>query len=354
MIPEISPMSAPLNNTPLPLAVSMGDPAGVGLDIAIAAWMARKERAIPPFALYADPGAVLERAERLGAKAAIETVDAMENALAFFPRALPVVPIPLAAPAVAGRPDSANAPAVIAAIEAATAAALSGRAGALVTGPISKATLYARGFAYPGHTEFLAALAERRTPGRQIRPVMMLASDDLRVVPATVHIPLAEVPGAITRDLILETARVTHEALRRDFGVARPRIAVAGLNPHAGEGGALGREELDIIAPAIAALREEGLNVAGPHSADTLFHEAARKTYDAVIAMYHDQALIPLKTLAFDKGVNVTLGLPLVRASPDHGTAFDIAGTGRASPESFIAALGMAAAIARRRAEAGP
>lgn len=336
-----------------PLAVTMGDPAGIGLDITIAAWLAREERTLPPFVLFADPDAVATRAAALGAPIAVEPVERAAEGAAKFARALPVIRVRLGAPTAPGRPDSANAGAVISSIEQATAAVESGGASALVTNPISKSNLYARGFAYPGHTEFLGALAARHDPGRRAMPVMILVSSELRVVPLTVHIPLADVPGAITRDLILDTARTTHRALRRDFGVPAPRIAVAGLNPHAGEDGAIGREEETVIAPAIAALGKEGLDVTGPYPADTLFHAAARITYDAVIAMYHDQALIPLKTLAFDTAVNVTLGLPFVRTSPDHGTAFDIAGTGRASPESFIAALKLAGDIAARRAKSG-
>jgi 4-hydroxythreonine-4-phosphate dehydrogenase len=232
------------------------------------------------------------------------------------------------------------------------AAVVRGDAAALVTNPIAKAVLYGAGFKHAGHTEFLASLAEAREPGRRYHPVMMLAADELKVVPLTVHIPLADVARSITRPAIEDTVRVLWDALRRDFGLEAPRIAVAGLNPHAGEGGSLGREEEDIIIPAIRELRSEGLPVTGPHSADTLFHAEARARYDAVLCMYHDQALIPLKTLAFDRGVNVTLGLPFVRTSPDHGTAFDIAGTGTARPDSLIASLRLADTIAARRANA--
>jgi 4-hydroxythreonine-4-phosphate dehydrogenase len=260
---------------------------------------------------------------------------------------------PLATRARPGSPDIGNAPAIIAAIEAVTAAVMLGEASAVVTNPIAKHVLRSADFPFPGHTEFLAALAERHT-GKPARPVMMLASHELRVVPLTVHCALVEVPKAITRVLIFETVRTTYAALRRDFGISAPRIAVAGLNPHAGEEGTMGREEVDTIAPAIADLRAEGLSVTGPHSADTLFHAAARRGYDAVVAMYHDQALIPLKTIGFDEGVNVTLGLPFVRTSPDHGTAFDIAGQGRASPSSFIEALKLASAIAAARAATPP
>jgi 4-hydroxythreonine-4-phosphate dehydrogenase len=220
---------------------------------------------------------------------------------------------------------------------------------AVVTNPIAKQTLYGAGFTYPGHTEYLSVLAERLVPGRQWPPVMMLAAPMLRVVPVTVHIPLAQVPSALSIDLIVQTASITAAALASDFQIARPRLAVAGLNPHAGEGGTIGREDEEIVRPAIHRLRRDGIDVTGPHSADTLFHAQARKAYDAVIAMYHDQALIPLKTLAFDDGVNVTLGLPFVRTSPDHGTAFDIAGTGRARPDSLIAALRLADEMAAGR-----
>jgi 4-hydroxythreonine-4-phosphate dehydrogenase len=260
-----------------------------------------------------------------------------------------VLHTPLATRANAGSPDTANAPAIIGAIEAAVASVMRGEASAVVTNPIAKHVLKSAAFPFPGHTEFLGALAERHT-GKPARPVMMLVSHDLRVVPLTVHCALADVPQAITRPLIFETVRTTYAALRRDFGISAPRIWVAGLNPHAGEEGTMGREEVDTIGPAIADLRAEGLSVSGPYSADTLFHAAARRGYDAVIAMYHDQALIPLKTIGFDEGVNVTLGLPFVRTSPDHGTAFDIAGQGRASPSSFIEALKLASAIAAARA----
>jgi 4-hydroxythreonine-4-phosphate dehydrogenase len=335
-----------------PLALTMGDPAGIGLEIAILAWRARQERGLRPFVLFADPAAVTERAHALGLPVPIEEVAQTAGAETLFPLALPVRPVPLHAKARAGEPDPANAAAVIASIELATEAVVSGAAAALVTNPIAKSVLYAARFPHPGHTEFLAALAERHAPGRRFHPVMMLAAPELRVVPLTVHMPLAEVPRALSRGLIFEAVRTTWEALRRDFAVPQPRIALTGLNPHAGEGGALGAEERDVIAPAILELQSEGLAVTGPHPADTLFHAAARRGYDAVIAMYHDQALIPIKTLAFDTAVNVTLGLPFVRTSPDHGTAFDIAGRGCASAESLIAALKLAHEIAARRAEA--
>ena len=346
----------------LPLAVSMGDPAGIGLDITLQAFAdhcgtrGAGGEALPRFVLYADPDAVAQRAKRLGL--ALDTALIVEpgTAAELGADTLPIVKVACAVRPVAGTPDSRNAPAIIQAIERATAAVADGSAAAIVTNPIAKSVLTAAGFAHPGHTEFLAELASRHVPGRRWVPVMMLASEApgaaLRVVPLTVHVPLVQVPELLTVALIRQTARITAGGLTRRFGIARPRIWVCGLNPHAGESGTLGREEIEIIAPAIAELRSEGMVIAGPFSADAMFHAAARARYDAAIAMYHDQALIPLKTLAFDSGVNVTLGLPFVRTSPDHGTAFDIAGTGRANPASFVAALRLAAQMAA--AGAGP
>ncbi len=336
-----------------PLAVSMGDPAGIGLEITLKAWSARADAHLAPFVLFADPATVEERTRALGLKvpvAVVATLDAVPHA---FPMALPVRPVPLAARSQAGTPDPANAAAVIASIEQATEAVAAGTAAALVTNPIAKHILGAAGFPHPGHTEFLAALAHRHYGG-SYHPVMMLAAGDFRVVPLTVHCALAKVAPAITRSLIIDTARIVDASLKRDFSLASPRIAITGLNPHAGEAGTMGSEEIDVIAPAIAELRAGGLDVSGPHPADTLFHTAARRTYDAAIAMYHDQALIPFKTIAFEDGVNVTLGLPFVRTSPDHGTAFDIAAAGRASPTSFIESLKLASNIAAARAAAAP
>ena len=260
-----------------------------------------------------------------------------------FDTALPVLPI-------AGRDADGR---IIAAIERATADVMARNVVALVTNPIAKKSLSSIPLEYPGHTAFLGELATRHCDGQPFRPIMMLASDELKVVPATVHIPLAAVPGALSTPLLIETLRITAAALATDFGLANPRIAVAGLNPHAGESGLIGTEEARIIGPALAQAAAEGIAVTGPHSADTLFHAEARTTYDAVVAMYHDQALIPLKTLAFDRAVNVTLGLPFVRTSPDHGTAYALAGTGKARPFSFIAALRLASELAHRRAVAG-
>jgi 4-hydroxythreonine-4-phosphate dehydrogenase len=331
----------------------MGDPAGIGPEITLRAWLERSDRGLGPFLVFGDRQVFAERARLLGLAVPIADVDSPGEAVELFGSALPVLHSPLPARVTAGAPDAANAAGIVGAIEAATAAVVRGEAAALVTNPIAKHVVKSPDFPFPGHTEFLAALAERHT-GRHFHPVMMLASHELRVVPLTVHCALAEVPKAITRGLIFETARTTYTALKRDFGIGAPRIAIAGLNPHAGEAGTMGREEIETIAPAIADLRAEGLSVTGPHSADTLFHAAARSGYDAVIAMYHDQALIPLKTLDFDAGVNVTLGLPFVRTSPDHGTAFDIAAEGRASAHSFIEALKLASSIAAARAAAAP
>jgi 4-hydroxythreonine-4-phosphate dehydrogenase len=344
----------PGNRRPLPLAVSMGDPAGIGLEIALKAWSERRDNGIGAFVLYGDPEATAERARTLGLAVAITPVATPAAALDVFASALPVKPVACSVRPRPGEPDAANAGAIILAIEEATAAVVRHEATAIVTNPIAKHIVAGADFPYAGHTQFLGALAERHYAGKRFRPVMMLASDALRVVPLTVHCPLASVPSAITRGLIFETVRITYEALRRDFSIAAPRIAVTGLNPHAGEEGTIGREEIEVIAPAIADLRAEGLWVTGPHPADTLFHASARRSYDAVIAMYHDQALVPFKTISFDTGVNVTLGLPFVRTSPDHGTAFDIAREGRASASSFIESLKLASAIAAARTASAP
>jgi 4-hydroxythreonine-4-phosphate dehydrogenase len=326
-----------------PIAVTMGDPAGIGPDIALMSWLERSRVPVPTFVLYGDPQVLLARARALGATVPIATVPGPREAATQFADALPVMPVP-----ISGAGGDAG---IVAAIETAAAAVMGGEALALVTNPITKRTLNLAHLPYPGHTEFLAELATRHGLGSRPRPVMMLVADELKVVPATVHIPLTEVAKALTRPLLLETITITAAALTGDFGIDRPRIAVTGLNPHAGEGGLIGREEDDIIAPAVAELVAKGVAVTGPHAADTLFHAEARRSYDAAVAMYHDQALIPLKTLAFDRGVNVTLGLPFVRTSPDHGTAFALAGTGKARPTSFIAALQLAAKLGRRRAE---
>ena len=328
-----------------PLALTLGDPAGIGPDITLSAWLAQWHEPIPPFVLIGDPTVLAARAELLGLKVPIAAIGEAEMAEARFAEELPVLPITVPGEVVPGRPDTAAAQAVQQSIERAVRLAEREEVRAVVTNPISKAMLYRGGFAFPGHTEYLASLAAHG--GKTPHPVMMLAGDGLRVVPVTIHIPLKDVIPALSKELILTTIEITANDLRRYFGIARPRLAVSGLNPHAGEEGGLGREEIDIIAPAIEAARERGLDVTGPHPADTMFHAAARETYDVAICMYHDQALIPLKTLAFDEGVNITLGLPVIRTSPDHGTAFGLAGTGRASPRSLIEALRLADAMAR-------
>jgi 4-hydroxythreonine-4-phosphate dehydrogenase len=324
---------------PAPIAVTIGEPAGVGPEIAAKAWERLGARL--PFFVIGDPAHLAGLGVRPVPIA--RPADAAHAALS----GLPVLPHPFPAPATPGRPAPENAAAVIAAIARGVELVTRGEAAALTTLPIHKKALKdGAGFRFPGHTEYLAHLAGVD------RVVMMLACPGLRVVPATIHIPLAEVPAALTAELLRDTIRITDAGLRRDFGVESPRIAVAGLNPHAGEGGAMGREEIDLIAPVIAALRAEGLGLTGPHSADTMFHAGARAGYDAAVCMYHDQALIPIKTIDFAGGVNVTLGLPFIRTSPDHGTAFDIAGTGRADPTSFIAALQMAREMAAARGAA--
>jgi len=329
-----------------PLALTLGEPAGIGPDLAIAVWRRRAELDLPPFYLIAEPGYVAARAERLGVALAVRAV-APREAAAVFATALPVVALDLAISAAPGRPDQTSAPAAIAAIRRAVADVLAGEAGAVVTNPVAKNVLYRSGFAEPGHTEFLAKLCEERL-GRALHPVMMLWSPELAVVPVTIHLPLAAVPDKLDRELIVTTGRIVDRDLRERFGIARPRLAIAGLNPHAGEDGALGAEDLAVVKPAVDRLRQQGIDARGPLPADTMFHAEARASYDAALAMYHDQALIPIKTLAFDHAVNVTLGLPFVRTSPDHGTAFDIAGTGKADPSSLIAAIRLAARLAAR------
>lgn len=323
-----------------PLALTMGDPSGIGLDITLELWRSRQTLDLPAFLFIGDPDALAGRAEAFGT--AVPIVEATpETAATIFRDAIPVLPVRLAEPAVAGAPSSRNAAAITGAIETAVALTVAGRCSAVVTNPIAKAVLYESGFPFPGHTEYLAELAERAT-GRQLLPVMLLAGPKLRSVPVTIHIPLKDVPAALTADLVYETAHVTARDLARRFGIAAPRLAVAGLNPHAGEGGALGLEDDAVVAPAIARLKAQGIDAFGPLPADTMFHDAARATYDVAICMYHDQALIPAKALGFDDSVNVTLGLPFIRTSPDHGTAFALAGTGRAKPDSLLAALRLA------------
>ena len=333
-----------------PLALTMGEPSGIGPDITLAAWRRRRELSLPTFYCLADPDLLAARARALGVDCPIETVTPADAA-ACFGRALPVLPLEAAVAAKAGSPDRANATAVIEAIARAVGDVRSGAAAAVVTNPISKKVLYDAGFQHPGHTEFLGTLSAAWT-GRPGEPVMMLAGPDLKAVPVTIHIPLRDVAEALSEERIVNTGRIVAGELRRRFGVAKPRLAVAGLNPHAGEHGAIGDEDERIVRPAVAALVAEGIDARGPLSADTMFHPAARAGYDAALCMYHDQALIPAKTLAFAETVNVTLGLAFIRTSPDHGTAFDIAGSGRADPTSLAAALRLAAEL-RRNETAG-
>jgi 4-hydroxythreonine-4-phosphate dehydrogenase len=323
-----------------PLALTLGEPAGIGPDITIKAWLRRNELELPAFYLLGDRDLIARRVKALGVAVPLADVSA-EDAQAAFAQALPVVATGHAATAHPGRPDDSSAQAALSSIRQAVADVIAGRAGAVVTNPIAKSVLYRAGFRHPGHTEFLAELAA--AGGRPPQPVMMLWSPALAVVPVTIHLPLRDVVPQLTTGLIVSTARIVVADLKVRFGLAAPRLAVTGLNPHAGEDGTLGTEDQEIVAPAVEILRGGGIEVRGPLPADTLFHAAARKTYDCAICMYHDQALIPIKTIAFDDAVNVTLGLPFIRTSPDHGTAFDIAGTGRADPASLIAALRLAA-----------
>ncbi len=335
--------------TAKPLALTLGDPAGIGPDVTLLAFAARNREAIPPFVLIGDESVLAERAEALGLSVPIAKIAAPADAAQIFPDALPVLPIAVLGSVVAGQPSLEAMDAVKRSIETAVGLVQEGEARAVVTNPVSKSHLYRAGFAFPGHTEYLAALASgEATP---LRPVMMLVAGPFKVVPTTIHIPLKDVERTLTRELLAETIKITDRDLRRFFGYDRPRLAITGLNPHAGEQGSLGREEVEIIEPVIAEAQGQGLDVSGPYPADTLFHEAARQRYDAAICMYHDQALVPFKTLAFEEGVNVTLGLPFIRTSPDHGTAFDIAGTGKSNPRSLIEALRLASAMSETAAD---
>lgn len=329
-----------------PLAVTMGEPAGIGPDLILRLFSERAEHGLPPFVVFGNLDFLRARASRLRLDVALEAgipADAEQST----DRLIVVDPGGLV-PDHPGTTTPLSGRAVIAAIEGATAAVLHGECRALVTAPIHKAALYSAGFTHPGHTEFLAYLCAEG--GAPRRPLMMLAHGELRVVPATIHVPLVEVPRLVTTQLIVETATILAHDLKTRFGISSPRLAVTGLNPHAGEGGSIGREEVDILVPAIEGLKFDGLSIEGPFPADTLFYPPRWREYDAVIAMYHDQGLIPIKTVAFDAAVNVTLGLPLVRTSPDHGTALDLAGTGKASPSSFLAALRLADTLASQHA----
>ena len=328
-----------------PLALTLGDPAGIGPEIVVKAWNELR-RSGPPFVVVGDYQSVASASGATEVRRVLSPVDA----LAIFEDALPVIDLPLKSPVVAGQPSPTAAPAIIQWIETAAGLALSGAVCGVVTAPIAKAPLYEAGFKFPGHTEFLGELTQAATFDGARGPIMMLVAQDLRVSLVTVHTPLAKVSGELSIESIVNAGLVTAQALRIDFGIEAPRLAVAGLNPHAGESGGIGREEIEIVGPAVRALQDLGVNAKGPYPSDSLFHAEARSNYDAVICLYHDQALIPVKMLDFWGGVNVTLGLPIVRTSPDHGTAFDIAGRGLARPDSLIAAIRLADGIARARA----
>lgn len=325
------------------LAVTMGEPAGIGGELTLKAWLARRRLGGRPFFALDDPQRLAAIALSLDLAVPIREIARPADAQAVFDSALPVLPIRLRGPSRAGHPDPVNAPATLEAIERGARLALTGEIAGVVTNPLQKKTLQDAGFRHPGHTEFLAELAGG------VDVAMMLACPELRVVPVTIHLSLANAVRTLDVDKIVRAGRLTAKGLGTLFGIARPRLAVAGLNPHAGEQGAMGDEEIRVIAPAIEALKRDGIAVSGPAPADTLFHAAARRAYDAAICMYHDQALIPIKTVDFAGGVNVTIGLPFVRTSPDHGTALDIAGSGRADPTSLLAAIAMADDMARRR-----
>ncbi|WEX07620.1 4-hydroxythreonine-4-phosphate dehydrogenase PdxA [Chelativorans sp. AA-79] len=331
------------------LALTVGDPSGIGPEILLLAWQGRKAAALPPFYVLGDPALLAARARRLGLDIPIAEI-APEEAGSRFSEALPIVPIENRLVDTPGLPSAVNAAGVIEAIRRAVEDTLSGHTAAVVTCPIAKKPLYDAGFGFPGHTEFLGHLAEE-VAGASATPVMMLAGPELRTVPVTVHQALAGVPKSLTAGLIEKTGEIVARDLKERFGIPSPRLAVAGLNPHAGEGGSMGSEDADVIAPAIEALRKKGIDAFGPLPADTMFHAAARSKYDVALCMYHDQALIPVKTIGFDDTVNVTLGLPFIRTSPDHGTAFDIAGQGIARPDSLIAALKLARILADNSAK---
>ncbi|MEJ0012516.1 MAG: 4-hydroxythreonine-4-phosphate dehydrogenase PdxA [Bauldia sp.] len=335
-------MAGPTDTRP-PLALTMGEPAGIGPDVTLAAWSRRAEFRLPPFYCLGDPTLYADLARRLNLDVPVEATSPGE-ANAIFGRALPVVPLSAPVRATPGAPSTATAQSVIEAIARAVGDVRAGMASAVVTCPISKKTLFDAGFRHPGHTEFLGTLSATWT-GSQARPVMMIAGPELKTVPVTIHIPLHDVATTLTTALIVDTARIVADELRRRFARPQPRLAVAGLNPHAGENGAFGDEDERIVRPAVAMLRAEGIDARGPLSSDAMFHARARATYDAAICMYHDQALIPAKTIDFTETVNVTLGLAFIRTSPDHGTAFDIAGSGKADASSLAAALRMAAEL---------
>ena len=331
-----------------PVAITMGDPGGIGAEITLKSW--RDHRAdLTPFYMIDDPNRINHINRQLNLNCAVKPVTGLDKIGDVFKDALPIYDLGDRVVGLPGELNPQDAPMVLRSLKIAVDQVSKGQAAALVTNPVHKARLYEAGFSHPGHTEFLADLASVKT-----EPVMMLASSRLRVVPVTRHLALSAAISTLSESLIIETAEITARALQRDFSIATPRIAIAGLNPHAGEGGGMGIEDIDIITPAIRKLMEKGIAVSGPHAADTLFHDSARKTYDAAMCMYHDQALIPIKTLDFDTAVNVTLGLPFIRTSPDHGTALDIAGANMATETSLVAAIKMASEMARMRAKNHP
>ncbi len=332
-----------MSDTLQPIAASIGDPAGIGPEVLAKAWARRREEGLQPFFAIGDP-----RSIAIVWDGPIRKIETPADAAGCFDEALPIMEVEDAGEIIPGQPNMPGARCAIVSLEIAVGLARSGAASAIVTGPVSKAELYAIGFTHSGQTEFVA----ERCGVAPINVAMMLAGPSLRTVCITTHVPLARVPELLTVDLVMARARVTARGLQRDFGIESPRIALAGFNPHAGEGGALGREEIDILIPAVEQLREEGIDIVGPLAGDTMFHPRARALYDAALCTYHDQALIPLKTLHFDEGVNMTLGLPIVRAAPDHGTAFGIAGQDKAEPGATIAALRLAGEAAARRAQA--
>ena len=334
---------APARASAAPLAVTQGDPSGIGPEIAIKAWLARDAHT-PPWFLLADPQHIARTAAALGLSAPVAQVTPA-TAADVFPTALPIVPLHAHVIGAPGKPDPQDAPATLESIERGVMLVRSGQASGLVTNPIAKDVLYKAGFHHPGHTEWLGELAEREWKTGALRPVMLIWSELLAVVPVTIHLALTRAIAELTTQSIVETARITAHDYRTRFGIASPRLAIAGLNPHAGENGTMGREDIEIVAPAVAQLQALGLDAFGPLPPDTMFHAAARARYDVAICMYHDQGLIPAKTLAFDSGVNTTLGLPFIRTSPDHGTAFDIAGKGVAHESSLIAAIALAARL---------
>jgi len=334
----------------LPLALTQGDPSGIGPELTLKAWLKTHDQPdAPPFLAVANPDRLAAIARDLDLKVPVKIVAGAEAA-PVFRHALPVYALNHSVAGKPGTPDVRDAAGTIASIETCVRLIRAGEASAIVTNPIAKELFYRASFRHPGHTEFLAELAERYFDERA-RAVMLIWSPQFAVVPATIHVPLARVPALLTRELLVETGVIVAQGLASRFGIKSPRLAFTGLNPHAGEGGTMGREEIEIVAPALADLAASGVAVSGPHAADSLFRPGARKSYHAVVAMYHDQALIPVKTVAFERAVNVTLGLPLIRTSPDHGTAFDIAGKGIADPASLIAALRLAGKLARRASQ---